>query len=164
MSLREHLEKNPAIGIAFAASAVLAVIVIGVAQSRPPVAERRPGVYYTNDDGKSLFTDELGKPTPFDHQGRPAVRAYVFSPDGGKTRIVGYLEKHAPALREQLIAAGTDKLKQGNALFAAGPAGVFIKRPGDANWVSSEDPAAQAIRVVKSPDGRPLEAVLSDGN
>ena len=46
-----------------------------------------PGsAFYTTDDGATLFTDGADRLPPFDHDGKAAVMAAVFSCDNGKHR------------------------------------------------------------------------------
>src|ERR1700722_10524228 len=49
--------------------------------------------YYTTDDGQTTFVDDFFKAYPFDHDGKPAYRAYMFQTSDGK-RFVGYLERY----------------------------------------------------------------------
>lgn len=114
--------------------------------------------YYTTDDGKTLFVDDAEQLPPFDHDGKPAVRAMVYSCDGGKTRFVGYLQKlPEDALREEIrktIAAGGDP-KSIDDDDIARKSGWLAKRPGDAKWVNSKDHDKYvAVVKVACPDGR----------
>lgn len=76
-------------------------------------------VFYTTDNGKTLFTDIDGKQTPFDHGGRPAVKAHLFT--DGKIRWVQYLEMQDDS------------------------GGLLVRKPNDATWVPKTDPSAGRI-------------------
>src|SRR3954470_798778 len=52
--------------------------------------------WFTADDGKTWFADDLNKLPPFEKNGRTVSRVYLFSCDGGKTVFVGYLERFTP--------------------------------------------------------------------
>lgn len=106
-------------------------------------------VYYTTDDGVTLFPDRADRVAPFDYKGRPAVRARVFSCDGNKTRFVGYLEKfdtEGAKLREDTMAKGG---------AASAPAGMLVKKAGAqyVQWVSMNDGGAymDVINVTPPP-------------
>lgn len=106
-----------------------AVIVWELQPQKPP----RPMSYYTVDDGKTWFTDDAEKLPPFDHRGKPAVRAFIFECRGTKMRFTGWLQKlPEDALKE---ATATGRFVDDDEI--AGKAGWLAKRPGDAQWVSS---------------------------
>lgn len=119
------------------------------------------GVQYSVDDGKTFFVGEP-RATPFEHEGKEAVRAMICSCDGGKTTFVGYLMRYKPEARakvEAMIKSRTTGLISG----------AEVKRPGDKEWVSDSGPVGQrpdakaaagtrsyqSIVDVKCPDGSP---------
>ena len=154
MGIREVIDKNKS-----AVAAVTAVVVVGagiyIATQARAVIGGPPGpgeVYYTTDEGKSLFTDSIGRIPPFDHNGKPAVRAYVFE-CGGK-RTVGYLSRYSDEAVKSLqeVKAAPGQRPDPKRTTAIG-SGIELKRPGEPNWVKQTDPAAGAIRTFKCPDG-----------
>jgi hypothetical protein len=159
MGLRQALNDNSqASTIAVGAVVLLAVgfmayQIWGGTTKPPPVA----AAYFTVDDGATYFPGDPGQLAPFQHEGKEAVRAYVF--DCGGKRSVGYLERYTPAAHKVLSTPVQSKGgPPGNLgqIIEAGRNGRELKRPGDAKWVSSAD-AAQAKRIidVRCPDGRP---------
>jgi hypothetical protein len=148
MALREFLSKNPKV-VATAMILLLAAC-LGLIFSelkgggKPPLPSMPDQAFYTTDDGVTLFADSLSKIPPIDHNGRPAVRAHVYSCDGGRHRWVQYLEKMSD--KEKTIADSPEKAR-GHAFSP------LIKKPGDQKWVPQSDPAALAILVPKCPDG-----------
>lgn len=123
-----------------------------------PHNPRPTRAYYTADDGKTLFADDAERLPPFDHDGKPAVRAMVYSCDGGKTRFVGYLQKlPEDALQEanqKAVAAGRDPKDIDDDEIAL-KSGWLAKKPPERDWVNSKDHDryAQTIKVA-CPDGR----------
>ena len=115
------------------------------------------GLYYTTDDGTTIFVDDSVKMPPFDKDGKPALRAHVFE-CGGK-RVVGYLSRYTEqakrAFDEAMAYKGTGKAPpNARELASLGTRGIEVKRPGDGQWVSQADAArATRIRVFKCPDG-----------
>src|SRR2546423_15270003 len=47
-------------------------------------APARSAAFFTNDDGKTFFKDDVNKMVPSDHNGKPAYRADVFQGADGK--------------------------------------------------------------------------------
>lgn len=159
MGIRESLNQNPQVVTGVTVGVIvltLAVIVYQVAFSGPggeggprPTNE----AFYTSDDGKTWFEDSRDKVLPFQKDGKPAVRARVFSCDGGKTRFVGFLERHTEQTRKNYEQMKNDP----SAHHALGPMlsqGIEVKRPGDKEW-SGMNRMDQFIKVqdVKCPDG-----------
>jgi hypothetical protein len=151
------------IGVLVGVIAVAVVMAFASAKKQEHNVEVRSGVWFTTDDGKTLFTDEARKLPPFDHDGKPAYRAYVYSCDGGKTRFVAFLERYTPdalrQLEEQRKSSMPPELGVIDRLMNQGRE---VKRPGDANWVNFSDPKGKIIRkpvCADAPDKTP-QAVL----
>lgn len=90
--------------------------------------------------------DTASRLPPLDHRGKPAVRAVVYTTDGGSHRWVQYLFRYKGADRARPEASpGT------SAGFGSGE----IKRPRDSDWVGETDPTAGAIMLPRAPDGFP---------
>jgi hypothetical protein len=116
-----------------------------------------PRAYYTDDDGATYFADAADKVTPFDHNGKQAVLAHVFSCDGGSNKFVGWLERFSPE----------GKKKQ--AEFAKNPAATpeilamlkEVKPPktGDKDWVNVATTRAAQIQTPRCPGGKPGDPI-----
>jgi len=95
-------------------------------------------LYFTSDDGKTWFPMDASNRPPFVHDGKPTVRAHVFSTDGGKTAFVAYLSKFSPIAPDPLL-----------------------KQPGDFRWYPANTADADFILTVKppktAPPGKPVE-------
>jgi hypothetical protein len=149
--IREFLNKNPlAIGVLLALSIGLVAwrLAAGRKSSAPlPVIPDR--CFYTTDDGTTLFPDSLTRIPPFDYNGKPAVRACVFTCDGSRHQWVGYLEKYSDS------SIGTRGASDANSPTTRLPpqSALMVKTPGTDAWQSESSPAGAAIMNVKCPDG-----------
>jgi hypothetical protein len=149
MNVRESLNSKPAVS---AAIVVVAVFICGwmiVHQLRPPAEPPAIGVFFTDDDGATWFTDSPTRIAPFDHNGKEAVGCRVFN-SGGKD-FAGYLQKTTPELSRKIKA----NISCSNAELAAG---MLVKKPGDKQWVPMSDPRAKAIVNPTSPSNSGGEA------
>lgn len=158
MGLRETLNRNP--GLTTAATAFIIILALVVAVLSFMRAKRSPSgpsdrVWYSDDDGNTWFPDDRNRVPPFDHKGKPAVRAYLFTCDGGKTKFVGWLERYTPEAAKQLEAQRAKGGGSGFRLENEDRQGVEVKKPktGDKAWVKQSDAAAAVILDVKCPDG-----------
>jgi predicted esterase len=110
--------------------------------SLPAVTASR--VFFTTDEGKTLFPIEAATRPPFVRDGKQAVRAHVYTCDRGKTSFVAYLSKFSPVAQEALV-----------------------KRPGMTQWFPLSSPGAALILQVKCPEGSvgksPVEIFPKEG-
>lgn len=163
MGLRETLNENPA--ITTAATALIIIVALGFALAQfmrggdtPPTVEAgERKSYFTVDDGKSWFEAPATNVPPFDHEGKTAVRARLYTCDGGENKFVGYLERYTPAARQRIEQQdGVPTL-----MDMEDPSAVEVKRPGGNRWVPRDTPEGYRVRDVTCPDGTTdnLEAV-----
>jgi hypothetical protein len=160
VGIRETLNQNPNVttGLtAFIIIVAVAAIVWQISRGNSPVGgnggER---AFFTIDDGKSTFTDDVTKLPPFDYQGKPAYRAYVFACKGGKIRFVGYLERYTKDAKAKIDEARVRKLPMDPAFAESlNSSGIEVKPPltGDAGWLLRGDPKSAAILTPRCPDG-----------
>ena len=140
MGIRNNVNNAPTVAT-IAAIVFFAAIaaVLWVELRRPPVPDTSDAqFYYTVDDGKSYFADLATRITPFDHEGKQAVRAVVFACDEKKSgKFVGFLQRLDPA-------KGSADIK---------PASYQVRRPGEEKWVSLVSPEGTKIRNVTCPGG-----------
>ena len=112
-----------------------------------PTAGKDAQAFFTVDDGTTYFADDALKLPPFDHAGKLAVRAYVFTDTpAGDRRWVQYLQKFSDDEQKQLKG----KNDTSNFLFG------LVKKPGDKDWIVATQVAASPITLPKSPHGVPL--------
>lgn len=123
------------------------------------------GSFYSDDDGRSYFSDTIYKFPPFDHNGKTAYRARVYQ--SGRGKFVAYLERYNAEANKALddayakSQAGQIPLTDvavmiSNREFSG--QGIEQKLPGSGNdWV----PRGQLPKgSVKSPDGGDFWPVL----
>ncbi|HEV2295804.1 MAG TPA: hypothetical protein VGR35_18290 [Tepidisphaeraceae bacterium] len=157
MGIRETLNKNPAITTGATAAIILIAIGFIIYQISGSGA---PGIateaYYTIDDGKNWFADDINKIPPFEKDGKQAVKAYVYKCPGSDP-FVSHLERYTPEGKKAMEAAqkSTDP---NNPVMVEDVMmmGVEVKKPltGDKGWVRQSNAIAAAkIMELKCPDG-----------
>lgn len=181
MGIRETLNKHPSISIGIAVVGAIGAITLMI-WSMPTKQSARYGhfAFYSDDDGKSYFEDDVELIPPFDHNGKPAYKAQVFTCGSGK-KWVGYLEGYRPEAREKMVEL--DQLNRKLRAMDNPPpvppdkdpmyvlpkinhTGLICKKPDVAGqppnkWVSEADGAAfNKARAVRCEDGsNPIIAV-----
>jgi hypothetical protein len=162
-SIRNWTNSHPVASLSVAVIVVLAGLALVVQQLLPlgddPFA---PGsAFFTVDDGKTTFVDSAELLPPFEKDGKTAYRVHVFTCDGGKTKINGYLQRLSPLGKEKMKALRESQKKNPGKLPGLDPqltANIEIKRPGDKEWIKQSDVArAQVVLDVRCPD-RPNES------
>ena len=148
MGLRETLNENPGLTTTATAIIILAAIVfivVSMFRSSGDVAATGGAVgnkdYFTDDDGKTAY------------------RARLYTCDGGKTKVIGWLERYTPEGKKLM----EDQIKRaaGAPVLIEDQSGLQLKKPGtgDKGWVNASDPTMIRIREVNCPDGTPAEPV-----
>lgn len=153
MGIRETLNKNPMI----TTGATIAVIVLAIGfivwEVLPPRPPRIPTkAYFSDDDGATYFVDDIMLYPPFDHNGKEAVRCFVFH-CSGKGDFVGYLQKYTKdmATKANAARAASNMDELGNLDLDSAQE---VKKPGDAKWIRVESHQAEADKItnVTCPD------------
>ena len=159
MGVREAMNKRPMIAAGLAVTLAIAAVAFAVVRIfdvriAPDNASDSERAFFTVDDGKSWFIDTASQLAPFQHDGKEAVRAYVIECNG--KRFVNHLERYTPEGKQAMIQLREAVKKgppPGSLVAAAQQRGREVKRPGDANWIPSNAPAAESIITLKCPDG-----------
>lgn len=165
MGIRETLNQNPAIttgvtiGIIVIALGFIVWQIIGGDGSPNAVTE----MYYTTDDGANYFADDANKLSPFQHEGKEAVRCYVFTCDDRKTQFVAYLERLTPDAKKKMEAA-MEAQKKADPNNQGGPPpvdteyiaqeGTEVKKPGAPKWVRRNSTEGEKVIQPTCPDGK----------
>jgi hypothetical protein len=158
MGVRETVSRHRTITIVLTLVVIASAVALAARQFMfgDPYAAAGGRSYFTTDNGKTTFVETNDKLPPFDHDGKPAVRAIVFSCDKGATQFVAYLERYTPqgkqAAQEMLV-----KMRQPRARPEYNPAllnNIEVKRPEDAEWTRQSDTERAAkIMDPKCPHG-----------
>jgi prepilin-type processing-associated H-X9-DG protein len=112
--------------------------------------------YYTIDDGKTWFADDINKIAPFEKDGRPAYKVYVYKCPGSSP-FVSHLERYTPEGKAVMEAAMKSREANNPALMEdIQMTGIEVKDPGtgEKGWVKQAAPAAAKVMELKCPDGK----------
>lgn len=162
MGLREIANRNPQVAKLVGIAAVIIGCGYCVYQWRSSSTARSVNfehVFFTVDDGKTVFVDDGAKISGFLVDGKPAYRAYKYRCDEG-TEFVGYLERFKPEWRTKLEALQAKGRPDPMAVREIVISGQEIKRPGDPEWVFRNDARAGAILSgLRCPHGKSNESL-----
>jgi hypothetical protein len=162
MFIRKKLADDKKMGVAVAI-ALLAIAALALAFQFWP--QRKPNLamaYYSDDDGQSWFKDSAFRVAPFDHDGKTAVMAEVYTYDNGGKQFCAYLAKYTDDFKKRLENAIADAQAKGQPPGSVSlynqrdflNSGTMVKLPGSKNsWVPFNDPRAAPIFSIHSPDG-----------
>jgi hypothetical protein len=166
MGIRETLNQKPQIttGITIGIIVVALVYILwqSLGGSSGPTGNTMGKAFFSVDEGKTWFADDATQLSPFQKDGKEAVRVHVWTCDNGKTKFASHLERFTPEARKKLeelrgklnansaapqmsIAMDMDQVMQ---------SGMEVKRVGDANakWVRSISNEGQSVQsMVKCP-------------
>jgi hypothetical protein len=126
--------------------------------------------FYTVDDGRTWFLDSIYRTPPFEHDGKIAVRAMVYSYDHGSRLFCPAVERYTPEAKKTLDEAIAEADREEKPLSSISlfnsPATldeleVKLSGPGR-EWVSraDKDEAAKVLNSIKSPDGSAVDSVI----
>jgi hypothetical protein len=166
MGIREALRQKPSVGIGIAAVMILAMAVITAANYWPTKKADLSQSYYSDDDGQTWFADSAYRIPPFDHNGKTAMSALIFSYDNGKKQFCAYLAQYTPEAKKKMDAALAEAQRKGDSPSSVAlyrdPAfmkqGLQVKKPGASNhWISYGDRKANEVFTINSPDGSSVD-------
>lgn len=151
MGIRDEINRRPYLAAGIGVAVIGVSLVVSLLRwgrgGRPAEPQVQTKAFYTVDDGATLFEDAVNRVPPFDYERKVAIRAYVFSCDGGRHQWVQYVEKFNDRAKRQM--EGTEPIDTG-----PGPmAGILVKKPSTTKWIGRDDPHAQEIMNPKCPDG-----------
>jgi hypothetical protein len=133
---------------------------------RPAPSVVITNAYYSDDDGQTYFTDSIYRVPPFDHNGKTAVRAAVFTYDNGTKKYVAYLNRYTADWKKKLDSECAQAQSAGKPLSTIADFnsvelvthGWEVKAPGPAStWIPRNSIQAGEVLNQPSPDGSPRE-------
>lgn len=165
MDIRRSLQQKPIFGIAIAIFLVLMATAILARQYWPERRANLSQAWFTDDDGNTWFAHSAFLVPPFDHNGKTAVFAEVYSYDKGAKRFCAYEAKYTDRAKTRLEAALADAQKNNQPPSSVNlyhdrtfiTQGMLVKAPGQGNWISMADPAANSICSIHAPDGTAVD-------
>lgn len=167
--IRQKIGEKRGVGVALGVGLILVAAVVLAVQHMPEKRADLNQAFYTTDDGQTWFEDSAYRIAPFDHEGKQAVIAQVYSYAGGGERFCAYVAKYTPAGKERLEAAIAKARANNEPPGNAAPfrdrefmqSAMLVKARGaDKPWIPIGDPAARDVMTVKSPDGSEVDQVL----
>ena len=136
-------------------AAVGGILYVVRSATAPPLTMSN-SAYFTTDDGQTIFVESTDNLPPFDHDGLPASRVWMYSCDEGKTKFPGFLERYTPQAKAR-IESGIKDFNSGKSqtMPKVTPSDTEVKKPGPGNhWVSRANfEEAQKITTIQCPNG-----------
>jgi hypothetical protein len=154
VGVRETLNKKPSITTGATIGIILLALIFIIYQVSGSGGPHAPTkAFYTVDDGATWFLDDIKLIPPFDHDGKPAVKANVYK--CGSKEFVGYLEEYIPDAKKQLESAKSAGGGNPELMAQLLVSGRALKAPGtgDKGWIRITSPAADRLTIVQCPDG-----------
>jgi hypothetical protein len=160
MGIRETIEKYRGTATVIAAILCLGGIALAVWSNRSGIPAPLKLAYYTDDDGKTYFVDDINKVTPFDHNGKQAYRAFVYRFGAGKP-FVAYMTCLTEKGRARMLELASQPREEAALeITQINQSSTQVKRPGETKWVSMNSAEAGPMMTPKRPDpSATLEAV-----
>ncbi len=164
MGIRESLNKSPAVTTGVTIGIIVVALVFILYQTFGGGGAATGGgamdkAFFTVDNGKTWFADDINKLPPFDHEGKQAVRVYVFTCDGGKTKFAAYVERYTEAAKREIEKARANP--QGGGMMgmeSISYTGREVKKAGsEGPWLKAMDPRASDAMSINCPDGQSME-------
>jgi hypothetical protein len=154
------MTRNPrlwAAGAGIVTVVALSVLVFQLVRDSRGAQPPSTKAFYTIDDGKTLFVDDVSKTAPFDHEGKPAYRAHVWRCPDGST-MVSHLSRDANRSFQPTgkAASGTRDFNE-VAMERARVASLEVRDPNtpDSEWFPLNSPRGIEITRPTCPDGSP---------
>lgn len=134
--IRGILRKYPAVII----GVIAVLVIVALWYSMGAMAKQGQAAFFTNDDGKTMYSDAFTQAPPFTSGGKEISIVIAISCDGGKTLKPGWLVRYTP-----------DQQKTVNAMLKSGNIGMMprgqVKAPVGGEWLSNGDiPSVNSIK------------------
>jgi len=150
MSVREAINSKKSVGIGISILFLIVAVIILAYSMLPAHRIKGDKTFFTDDDGQTWFLDSVYLTPPFDHNGKTAVRAMIYSYDHGNKTFCAYLTRYTADAKKRLDdaiakAASAGKPPSSVGLFSdreLNSTGVEVKTPGPGHsWAVKDTPA-----------------------
>ena len=135
MGIRETIHKRQRTTAGVVIAIIAASVGVMIWSQQSPAGSRVDKAFYCDESGTNFFVDSIDRIYPFDHEGKPAYRAYVYEGADGKP-FVSYMARYNDATRaklESLMPKKDDPAAAGEIAQALN-SGIEVKKPGDTKW------------------------------
>jgi hypothetical protein len=169
MFIRGSMDQKKGLSLALAVCLILVAATCLAYELWPRSKPNLAMAYFTDDDGASWFSDDSRRVAPFDHDGKTAVIAEVYSYDDGTKKFCAYVAKYTPEAKKKLEAALADAKAAGKSPDTIGlfhdhafvETGMLVKAAkSDGPWLPYSDPRTKTIFSIHSPDGSAVDQVF----
>lgn len=134
MGIREFINKRKRTTFIAIAVVVALAVIVGLRSNQSPIG-RIESAFYVHDGSTEFFVDDVDRIYPFDHNGKPAYRAYVYRGADGKP-FVAYIARFTDAAKARM-----EELKKLDTQEAAGElaqlrsTAIEVRKHAGGNWV-----------------------------
>jgi len=153
--------------------AILLLIVAAAALGFQMLGGRESGAgavatqaFFTDDEGKSFFKDDVSKLPPFSHNGKQALGCDVFeSTAAGGKQFVGLVYRFTDSGRREMESYLPNKSKDPDgstrrSIEERGKQVKLVGAAGESAWQVADDVAVARLQAaVKDPAGKPAKLV-----
>lgn len=169
MEIRKLIQGKPIAGLGLGAILILMAVVVLATQFWPQKKANLSQAFFTDDDGVTWYADSGYLVPPFDHNGKTAVFAQVFSYANGSKQFCAYMTRYSPDAKKKLDAAIADAKSRGQSPDTVSlyqdrsfmQSAIEVKKPGAGNqWINQTDPRAIDVISVHAPDGSAVDQVF----
>jgi len=164
MGTREKFNENKKVGLGVAAAILIIAVGIFSFQLRggdngmPPAPKN---AFYTDDNGKTFFKDDVNNVSPFTHNGKQAYRVDVFKGSDGQ-QFVGLIYRHTDPGRKEMEQYISKRVKDPDGLtrLSIERRGMEVKKLADKTWSLNDEMTSERLQQsVKTPDSKPAQLV-----
>lgn len=155
MAVEQSSDKSRAWKVGAASSLIVSAIGITLYASLggdTKTNDRDAQAFYTSDDGVTWFKDSAARVPPYQHEGKTANQAVLFTADGGKTQFVGYLQRYTVDVKKRLDA------KPGSVIPSI--VSYEVKKPNsNGMWISKNTREGMTLANAPAGVGKRVEIV-----
>jgi hypothetical protein len=155
MGIREQIQNRRSFAVSIAGLFIVMAVGLIVWNNSSGLPSKQEKAFYSDDNGKSWFEDDINKVSPFDHNRKQAVRVYLYRAGSGQP-FVGYLARLNEAGHKQMLdlmgkPRSGETIDEINKLINTN---LEVKKPTGDKWVLISSPDAGSIITPTPPSGQ----------